>query len=1401
MNKKKILVLLIAFTMSFTPIVPTYTYINEPALAENSEEDFVFDSNTGAIIAYKGKETNVIIPETIGGHAVKRIGSKAFYTTATNGVTKISSLQLNEGLEVIEKQAFGMQNSLIDVKFPSTLKEIQEGAFIKTGIKALNLNEGLEKISTLSFSNCANLESVKMASSIKEIGGKAFLNCPLLNSQIDFGQNFGVLSANVFDKTQVSNFAISNQGVPIKFIEKSIPTTLNEINIPYERETKMYLLAPVSNALNINLGEINVPASTSKQELIKILNKKVMLKGVYNEHETGITWNVDNFNGKTVEISGKFSEYKDNVLSDQDAANGFISNLNIKIKAVVDEKSVSWNQDDFTYSTLQEKMIKGMTYYAVTGFSPQGLSKFENYKDVVIPDFNEVEENGVKIKKPITGIGPSAFSDKGINSIKLPSMKEDFKDFYIGVAAFKNNNISELNINKGVKIIDSYAFQNNKISKINLPSTIVKVGNRAFSKNSIDELMISDDVVQLQLDNYSFEDNHIKSVNIPYNIFKIQGYVFARNTGMEKIPAGQLQPGDENSGTVFMYTRNPNHIESSVYTAESKYQKFILPTNIVDRSKLFQTINTANTKIASNYEKNSFDEFNSNLSKAKAVFSNFDANQNQIDEADNMLSESMKKLVSIGADKNELKELYNKISSINPSLLNEDSTSKIKAEIISTQSIINNDKVSQTEVDNKVAQLKDLLSNLEYSELAKWNPSDFVYDGNKILGYSNTGREKYLVNKNLVIPEKTDKGQIIEEIGESAFQTAEGIKYPLDNIISPNGLKSIAMHKSIKIIGENAFKDNSIENIDLHEGIEEIGSGAFHGNKLKEVILPESINKLGIAVFALNTENIKIKLPNRLKEVPDGLFSMNTNDSFNKIELPKGLEKIGKSAFLGIRINTLEIPSTIKEIGPRAFQANRLESLEIPANIKVISENTFEQNPKWKRLKELKLNEGVEEIRANAFSNSLLKETKIPLSLKKLDTDSFYKKQDGKTVGDDQPVKLITNNPKHKELFSNSKYHFIELQMLDVYIGGTIEKPDDYVSVNFKVPENASTNDPTTYYVKKGTPVKLEIPQLKLAKGYKFDKWSIDTTTIRQYDEDTDINANIIKNNGKKIKRISGDNRYLTSIEVSKYNYPNGSKKVVIASGKTEVDALVASTLASYLDAPILLADSNINKDLLNEIKRLKAEDVYICGGYNVLNAGIENKLKKESYKVNRLAGSDRYTTAEKIYEKLIELGLKSDEIILTSGEAYADALAAGTLSAKNKTPILLAKKNYVTDKTEKIINSKKELTIIGGYKRISNEFKFKVKTNRIAGSNRFETAKLVGDKAYPQSDSIVLVSGKEAYFVDALVASGLSLKLKGPIILTEKETIPKVIEEKINNIEKVFIVGGESAISKDLIK
>ncbi|MTK12906.1 MAG: cell wall-binding repeat-containing protein [Clostridiaceae bacterium] len=304
------------------------------------------------------------------------------------------------------------------------------------------------------------------------------------------------------------------------------------------------------------------------------------------------------------------------------------------------------------------------------------------------------------------------------------------------------------------------------------------------------------------------------------------------------------------------------------------------------------------------------------------------------------------------------------------------------------------------------------------------------------------------------------------------------------------------------------------------------------------------------------------------------------------------------------------------------------------------------------------------------------------------------------------------------------------------------------------------------------------------------------------------INVSAAPVDTEKQTRISGEDRYETSIKISEKGWSEGSECVVIASGEGYADALSAAPLAKAKNAPILLTQKNTLSDkALEEIKRLNASKVIIIGGEGSVSKNVEDTIKKYTKAdIERIWGQDRYKTSVKVAEKLG----KVEGVVIASGENYADALSAAPAAAIKGIPVLLSEKNHLPEEVSQYINSNSisKSYIIGGNASIDESVeKLTPSPERLGGKDRYETNRKVIEKFIPHFDfnNVYLALGDGptgSEFADALSGSAIAGKQSAPIILTNKSlesSTGALIKENIIPTSKISVLGGDSNIPNSI--
>ena len=195
-----------------------------------------------------------------------------------------------------------------------------------------------------------------------------------------------------------------------------------------------------------------------------------------------------------------------------------------------------------------------------------------------------------------------------------------------------------------------------------------------------------------------------------------------------------------------------------------------------------------------------------------------------------------------------------------------------------------------------------------------------------------------------------------------------------------------------------------------------------------------------------------------------------------------------------------------------------------------------------------------------------------------------------------------------------------------------------------------------------------------------------------------------LKQQGYNVVRVSGKDRYRTSVEVGKKVVEkSGNKhKIVLASGVNIVDALSGNSVAAKENIPVLLTQINeLNEYTKKAIKEWNVNEIVIVGGKSSVSEKVEQELVSMGIKVTRLSGKDRFETSVEVAKHIYP---NAEKILVANGYNYVDALVAGPITQINKTPIILLEKDKIPASVQKYLNDSniKEIQVIGGVESIS---------------------------------------------------------------------------------------------------
>ena len=186
---------------------------------------------------------------------------------------------------------------------------------------------------------------------------------------------------------------------------------------------------------------------------------------------------------------------------------------------------------------------------------------------------------------------------------------------------------------------------------------------------------------------------------------------------------------------------------------------------------------------------------------------------------------------------------------------------------------------------------------------------------------------------------------------------------------------------------------------------------------------------------------------------------------------------------------------------------------------------------------------------------------------------------------------------------------------------------------------------------------------------------------------------NTVKAMGITVERISGSDRYATSLAVA--NRMTNKSQVFLATGTNFADALSISSYAAATGSPILLTAKNQMTAGVAKFIKDNNSKVYVIGGTGVISeAAVKGIAGAE-----RIAGADRYATNLAVLSKFAS-GYDFANIYLATGANYPDAICGSVLAGKEKAPIILVNNSSTSGQNtfvKSIIAKVKKINVLGG--------------------------------------------------------------------------------------------------------
>lgn len=285
-------------------------------------------------------------------------------------------------------------------------------------------------------------------------------------------------------------------------------------------------------------------------------------------------------------------------------------------------------------------------------------------------------------------------------------------------------------------------------------------------------------------------------------------------------------------------------------------------------------------------------------------------------------------------------------------------------------------------------------------------------------------------------------------------------------------------------------------------------------------------------------------------------------------------------------------------------------------------------------------------------------------------------------------------------------------------------------------------------------------------------------------------------------ERYQGEDRYATSARISAASFAPGVSVAYVASGAVFADALSGAAAAGHQSSPVLLTrPDSLPSVIADEITRLQPRSIVVLGGEQAVSADVSTALEElGSGTVSRIAEADRYSTSAAISAAVFTPN--SRVAYVASGEAFPDALSAGSVAARDGGPILLTPPWALADsvREELIRLNPARVVVLGGESAVFATVAEQIAdatgkpVERRSGADRFETSVAVSAAAFaPGVPTVYIASGVD--FPDAL--SGAAAARGAPLLISAPWGLSDVVARELTRLRpsRIILLGGTSAL------
>ena len=428
-------------------------------------------------------------------------------------VLSSTSLELPEGIEIIDEGTFRNLKNLKKIKLPSTLKEIRTSAFEGcTSLEEIIIPEGTTLLGDWAFYRCENLKRVTLPNSLETLNKNVFSECHSLESItlpvtskilkriLEGNEYFGITSfMNVNYRNHNDYTAGMERNVPIINVEYTDPLECVNFIAKYIDYFSNYIYR--FNFVEKGKLQNQTLEEPKPDELVKKPEKKIVLSrndiGNNPSYLTRfeIPEGITKIDPQTFKDCMELTTITIPRTVKAIGVSAFANCVSLK-KIIFNEGLEEIEENAFTGCASLEEINFPSTLRSI---GLEAFSHCKNLKSLILP------EGLLQMY--------SSYYNEDINNITIPgSLMIVPPDFL-----YSASNLKEITVNEGIEKISSNAFSRcSSLETVHLPSTLKTIEHAAF-----------------------FGCTALKSIELPEGLEKIGDLVFSdcKNLTEIKLPS------------------------------------------------------------------------------------------------------------------------------------------------------------------------------------------------------------------------------------------------------------------------------------------------------------------------------------------------------------------------------------------------------------------------------------------------------------------------------------------------------------------------------------------------------------------------------------------------------------------------------------------------------------------------------------------------------------------------------------------------------------------------------------------------------------------------------------------------------------------------------------------------